>query len=163
LAFQALFRLASEHLDSYSRVASDKQQAFAGAHESMVLPVPPAVGHPGSSKQEFSIAPLLAMARGTSDVCMQSEVAEALAGYASEANLSRHVSTPDARDVCEMLSRVDHVSVAHPMRRLTTALAHVAHSDVTLFRKGDDKCIFSPAGGMFESSSTPPPPPLMRL
>jgi len=162
LSFQALFRLASERLDYHSRAASNEQHTFAGAHESMVLQVPSAVGQPGSSKQEISIAPLLEMARGTSDVCMQSEVAEALAGYASDATLSWQLSTPDALDVCEMLSRVDHVSVAHPMRRLATALAHVADSRVTPFRKGDDKCIF-PAGGKLDFSSAPPPPPLMRL
>lgn len=161
LAFRGLFRLASERLDSYSRAASEEQHAFAGVHESMVLQVPSAVGQPGTSKQELSIVPLLEMARGTSDVCMQSEVAEALAAYASDANFSSQLSTLDALDVCDKLSRVDHVSVAHPMRRLTAALAHVTESNVTLFAEGSDKCIF-PAGGL-ESNFAPPPPPLMRL
>jgi len=163
LAFRGLFGLASEHLDSYSCGALDEQHASAGVHQSMVLQVPSVVVQPESSKREISIVPLLEMARGTSDVRMQSEVAEALAGYASDANMSRQLSTTDALDVCDMLSRVDHVSVAHPMRRLTTALAHVADSNVSLFSKGDDTCIFFPAVGMLDSNFAPPPPPLMRL
>jgi len=161
LAFQGLYRLALEHLDYYSRVACEEQHTFASANRSMVMQVPSEVRQEGFSKQEFSIAPLLEMARGTSDVCLQSEVAEALAGYASDANLSWQLSTPDALEVRENLSLVDHVSVAHPMRRLTAALAHIAEPNISLCNEGRDNCIF-PAVGVLGSALAPPPPPLMR-
>jgi len=161
LAFQGLFRLASEHLDYYSRVAGNEQHTFASANRSMVMQVPTAVRQEGFSKQEFSIAPLLEMARGTSDVGLQSEVAEALAGYASDANLLWQLGTPDALEVRENLSLVDHVSVTHPMRRLAAALAHIAEPNVSLCNEGGDNCIF-PAVGVLGSALAPPPPPLMR-
>merc|ERR1712227_847906 len=112
----------------------------------------PVVGQVESSKRELSIAPLLVMARCTSDLGLQAEVAEALADYASDADLRWQLSTPDALEVCDNLNGIDHVSVAHPMRRLQAALAHVAESNVYPFVEGADTCIF-PAVGV------PPPPP----
>jgi hypothetical protein len=155
LAFRSLFRLASEHLNFYARAASPEQDAFIDAHRPTVMQVP-VVGQVAASKEELSIAPLLEMARCTSALPLQAEVAEALANYASDANLSWQLSTPDAFEVREKLLGIDHVSVAHPMRRLSAALAHVAQSNVPCFVEGADHCIFPAAGA-------PPPPPLMRL
>lgn len=160
LAFRSLFRLASEHLNSYSRVASPEQHAFIDAHRPTVMQVP-VLGQVGSSKQELTIAPLLEMARCTSALCLQAEVAEALAACASDANLSWQLSTPDALEVRENLAGIDHVSVAHPMRRLQAALAHVAQSNVSLFVEGAENCIFPAVGAL--KAGVPPPPPLMRL
>jgi len=161
LAFRGLFRLASEQLNFYSRADSLEQHAFVDAHGPTVMQVP-VVGQVGSFKREISIAPLLDMARScASDLSLQAEVAEALAHYASDADLSWQLSTPDALEVRENLAGIAHVSVAHPMRRLSAALAHVAQSNVPLV-EGADNGIF-PAVGMLDSGLAPPPPPLMRL
>jgi hypothetical protein len=153
LAFRRLFSLAKEHLNFYS--ASPEQDAFIDVHRPTVMQAPVA-GQERSSKEELSITPLLEMARCTSALPLQAEVAEALAACASDANLSWQLSTPDAFEVREKLAGIDHVSVAHPMRRLSAALAHVAQSNVPRFVEGADHCIFPAAGA-------PPPPPLMRL
>jgi hypothetical protein len=160
LALQGLFRLASEELDFYSRAAPFEQHAFVDAHGPAQVQM---VGQVGSSnKREISIAPLLDMARScASDLSLQAEVAEALAHYASDANVAWQLSTPDALEVRENLTGIAHVSVAHPMRRLSAALAHVAQSNVPLV-EGADSGIF-PAVGMLDSGVAPPPPPLMRL
>jgi len=118
LAFQSLFRLASGHLNVH-------EVAFIDAHRPRVMQAP-VVGQVESSKRELSCAPLLEMARCSADLCLQAEVAEALADYASDANLSWQLSTPDALEVCENLVGIHHVSVAHPMRRLSAALGNVA-------------------------------------
>jgi hypothetical protein len=153
LAFHRLYRLASDNLNFYSCAASPEQHDFIDAHRPTVMQAPVA-GQTESSKKELSIAPLLEMAmRCTSDLSLQAEVAEALADYASDADLSWQLSTPDALEVRENLAGIDHVSVAHPMRRLQAALAHVAQSNVSLSLEGADKCIFPAV----------PPPPLMRL
>jgi hypothetical protein len=153
LAFRRLFSLAKEHLNFYS--ASPEQDAFIDVHRPTVMQAPVA-GQERSSKEELSITPLLDMARCTSALPLQAEVAEALADYASDANLSWQLSTQDAFEVREKLLGIDHVSVAHPMRRLSAALAHVAQSNVPCFVEVADKGIFPAAGA-------PPPPPLMRL
>jgi hypothetical protein len=157
LAFQSLFRLASDHLNSYSCAASSERHALIDAHRSTVTQVP-AVGHVGSSKQEFSIAPLLEMSSSSSDLSVQAEVAEALADCARNENLSWQLSTPDALRVRENIAGIHHISVAHPMRRLQAALAHVAQSYASPFVEGADKCIF-PAMGALE----PPLMPRVRL
>jgi hypothetical protein len=123
LAFQRLFRLASEHLNSYSHAAFPEQHAFVDAHRPTVMPL---VGQARSFEQEFLLAPLLEMAQCTTDLCLQAEAAEALADYASDANLSWQLSTADALKVREYLARIHHVSVAHPMGRLSAALDNVA-------------------------------------
>lgn len=169
LALRGLFRLASEHLNFYSRAASPDQHAFDDAHGPTVMQVP-LVGQMGSLKNEISISPLLDMARCASDLSLQAEAAEALADYAGDANVSWQLSTPDALEVRKTLSGVAHVSVAHPMRRLSAALAHVAQSaalahvaqsNVPLV-EGADNGIFL-AVGMLDSGVAPPPPLLMRL
>jgi hypothetical protein len=155
LAFQRLFRLASERLNSYSHAASLEKHAFIDAHQQPVMQVP--VAQVVSSKQELSIAPLLEMAECTSDLNLLAEVAETLADYAMDTTLSWQLNTPDALKVRENIARIDHVSVAHPMKRLRAALDHVAQSDVPLFVEGADNCIFPAVSG------APPPPPRMRL